>query len=121
LKELGTHGASGASLARKEARVPISKDNDPPSALTAEERLGRFLDACREVQHQAAALSADVDLRPRVRDVIRDLRLMLLSTRKALLEPRGESTSIGATAAQDSSPSSVEKVRLTSRSKGRHR
>ena len=49
----------------------------------------RFIDACREVQTQATLLSGDENIPPNLRDALRDLRLLLLSTRKAFLESAG--------------------------------
>jgi hypothetical protein len=59
----------------------------PETPGTDEDAVLQFLEACRHVQTQAAALCANSSLPPRTREMLIDLRLRLLAARKVMLSP----------------------------------
>jgi hypothetical protein len=60
------------------------------AALPTDDRVLRFLDACREVQTQAAGLWRDGAITAKARDMLSELRVNLLALRRQLLAPASE-------------------------------
>lgn len=58
-----------------------------------EEAIREFLEACRHVQTQAAALCANSALPELTRETLKDLRLRLLAARKVMLSPEAADSS----------------------------